>query len=307
MTAPGVHGPPDPTATTAIAPGPELAPAPDLTSGPDLERLLAAVDSMASSRPVAARIVAATDEDAVGAAQLARLLAADVTLASRVMKLANSAVFGMRGRVETLQFAVTVVGFTTVRTMATVALTTSDDGSRVPEGFWTTTTRLALAAATVGPVLGHRAQDSLCIGLLAELGSALLHHADPEGHRATVAGTGPARQRRAAERRRYGRSSLDLSAVALDRWHFPPSIVRPMQDVDAPLSLDGAVLRVAYEMVAALADDDGSGDGSGTVPAVDLSAMPRLSCGRLDERTVRAALLVVREEAAELQRTLLGG
>ena len=60
----------------------------------------------------------------------------DVALASRVMKLANSAYFGMRGRVTSLQFAVTVVGFTTVRTMATVALTNLDDESRLPENFW---------------------------------------------------------------------------------------------------------------------------------------------------------------------------
>jgi HD-like signal output (HDOD) protein len=88
----------------------------------------------------------------------------------------------MRGRVPSLQLAVTVVGFPTVRTMATVALTDLDDESRLPEDFWTVTTSLALAASALAPRFGERPQDGLCIGLLAQMGAALLHHNDPEGY-----------------------------------------------------------------------------------------------------------------------------
>jgi HD-like signal output (HDOD) protein len=102
---------------------PTLAAAPTF----DLERVLASIDTMAAQRPVAAQIVSVANSDDTDARQLSRILAGDVALAGRVMKLANSAYFGMRGRVTSLQFAVTVVGFTTVRTMATVALTDLDD------------------------------------------------------------------------------------------------------------------------------------------------------------------------------------
>ena len=92
----------------------------------DIEKILASIDTMAAQRPVAAQIVSVANSDDTSAKALSRILATDVALASRVMKLANSAYFGMRGRVTSLQFAVTVVGFTTVRTMATVALTDLD-------------------------------------------------------------------------------------------------------------------------------------------------------------------------------------
>src|SRR5690348_12514895 len=84
----------------------------------DIEEVLASIDTMAAQRPVAAQIVSVANSDDTSAKVLSGILAADVALASRVMKLANSAYFGMRGRVTSLQFAVTVVGFTTVRTMA---------------------------------------------------------------------------------------------------------------------------------------------------------------------------------------------
>ena len=267
----------------------------DLASEAGLDTVLAAIDSMASQRPVAARIVTATNSDDVSARELSRVLATDVALAGRVMKLANSATFGMRGRVDSLQFAVTVVGFTTVRTMATVALTDLDDESRLPDDFWGTTTRLALADASVAPRFGLRAQDALCVGLLAELGTALLHLHDPDGHAASVAGHRTPASRRAAERQRYGMAAVELSGVALDRWSFPLAVVQPMEQIEAAGALDGAVLRVAYEVVCRMTDED-------CVP----QSMARISCGRLGERDAAPVLAHVRQEADELRRAILG-
>ena len=270
-------------------------PALDLASEAGLASVLTTIDSMASHRPVAARIVTATNSDDVSARELSRVLATDVALAGRVMKLANSATFGMRGRVDSLQFAVTVVGFTTVRTMATVALTDLDDESRLPEDFWATTTRLALTAASVAPRFGLRGQDALCVGLLAELGTALLYLHDPDGHAETVRNHPTPASRRAAERQRYGMAAVELSAVALDRWSFPLAVVLPMEQIEATGALDGAVLRVGYELACRLTAGD-------YVP----QSMARLSCGRLGERDVAPVLAHVRQEADELRRAILG-
>src|SRR6476469_4612539 len=135
----------------------------------DLERTLESIQELAGQRPVAARIIAVSGAEDSDAKVLANTLAADVALAGRVMKLANSAYFGMRGRVTSLQFAVTVVGFNTVRTVATVALTDLADESRLPEDFWTVSTSLAVAAARLGPTFGERPADALCLGALTQL------------------------------------------------------------------------------------------------------------------------------------------
>jgi HD-like signal output (HDOD) protein len=265
-----------------------------LTTRTGLEQVLASIDTMSSQRPVAAQIVSATTSEDVSARELSRVLAADVALAGRVMKLANSATFGMRGRVDSLQFAVTVVGFTTVRTMATVALTDLDGEARLPEDFWATATSLALAAATVAPRFGQRPQDALCIGLLAEVGTALLHHNDPEGYRAVVDSTQSSGARRAAEQRRYGMPAVELSALALERWNFPDSVVAPLRRIDVMGSTKGALLRVGYEVAWRL-----------TVPDYAPQAVARLSSARLTEEALAPLLLLVREEAGELRRALL--
>ena len=278
--------------TVTPFPGTEVAgPAPLF----DIEKVLASIDRMAAQRPVAAQIVSVANSDETSAKALARILASDIALAGRVMKLANSAYFGMRGRVTSLQFAVTVVGFTTVRTMATVALTNLDDESRLPENFWNVTTSLALAASTLAPRFGERPQDSLCLGLLAQMGAALLHHNDPDGYAEIYESQPTYRGRRVAEARRYGINSLRLTSVALDQWGFPASLTTPLNDVDDLQAPNGGLLRAAFEVAARLTTEDYE-----EVPIV------RLTGGLLREDDLVPVLDQVRAEAAELRRAMLG-
>jgi HD-like signal output (HDOD) protein len=211
------------------------------------------------------------------------------------MKLANSAYFGMRGRVTSLQFAVTVVGFTTVRTMATVALTALDDESRLPEDFWDVSTSVALAAAALAPRFAERPQDALCIGLLAQLGAALLYHNDAEGYAELVAAEPVFADRRAAEVQRYGIHALRLTAVALDEWGFPRTMTTSLHKVDDLAARGGGLLRVAFELAARL-----------TTAGYEPVPVERLSLGAVRDDDVAGVLEQVRAGADELRRAMLG-
>ena len=276
-----------------VTPFPELAPVPAPVF--DVETILAGIDTMAAQKPVAAQIVSIANSDDTDARTLAQTLASDAALAGRVMKLANSAYFGMRGRVTSLQFAVTVVGFTTVRTMATVALTDLDDESRLPADFWRMSTCVALGASTLAPRFGERPQDALCLGLLAPLGVALLHHNDADGYAELAAAEPTAAGLRAAEVRRYGIHAFRLTAVALEQWGFPPSMVTPLSAVDDLSGDDGALLRVALEVAARLTVEDHL-----PVPVEELTG------GQLREDAVPPVLDKVRAEADELRLAMLG-
>ncbi|WP_183101329.1 HDOD domain-containing protein, partial [Nocardioides pelophilus] len=122
----------------------------------DIDALLESLDQLASQRPVAARIVATSNNESSDATELAAVLGADVALAAKVMRLANSAYFGLSGKVTSLQFAVTVVGFNTVRSIATVALSGIDGAKDLPDGFWDTSVHLAAASGALGPQFGTR-------------------------------------------------------------------------------------------------------------------------------------------------------
>ena len=261
----------------------------------DIERVLASIDTMAAQKPVAAQIVSVANADDTSSKKLAAILATDVALAGRVMKLANSAYFGMRGRVTSLQFAVTVVGFTTVRTMATVALTDLDDESRLPEDFWELTTAVALAASTLAPRFGERPQDALCIGLLAQLGMALLAHNDSEGHAELRAARPSFAELRAAEVQRYGISALRLTAVALEQWGFPREMVGVLNKVEEITAPEGSLLRAAFEVAGRL-----------TLEGYEPVPISRVTCGVLGEDALPPVLEKVWVEAEDLRRAMLG-
>ena len=261
----------------------------------DIEQVLESIQALASQRPVAARIIAVCGVEDADAKTLANVLAADMALAGRVMKLANSAYFGMRGRVSSLQFAVTVVGFNTVRTVATVALTDLADESRLPEDFWTVSTSLAVAAARLAPQFGERPADALCLGALAQLGSALLYHHDEAGYAELLAAEASFAGRRREEAKRFGMSGVQLTAVALEKWGFPQSMIVPLQRVDDRTSLAGGLLRACYEMVSRLIIPDHT--------AVPIGPLTRHSVREADMPEI---LYDVRNQAEDLRQLMIG-
>jgi len=261
----------------------------------DVGQALEHIEELASQRPVAARIIAESSTETADANALAQLLAADVTLAGRVMKLANSAYFGMRGRVSSLQFAVTVVGFTTVRTVATVALAGLGDESRLPEDFWAVSTNLAVAASRLAPSFGERPGDALCLGALAQLGSALLYHRDEAHYAELLAAEVSFAGRRRKETERYGMSAVQLTAAALEQWGFPPSMVMPLERVDDRTSAAGGLLRTGYEVVSRLVIADHRPTPIGP-----------LSGNRIREDHLPEILYAVRNQAADLRQLMIG-
>jgi HD-like signal output (HDOD) protein len=260
-----------------------------------LRHVLEGIDTLATQRPVTARIVAATEDEDTGAKELATMLAADVALAGRVTKLANSAYFGMGGRVTTLQMAVTVVGFTTVRTMATVALTDVDDESRLPEGFWTTGASLGVAAAQLAPRFAEPPADAMCLGVLAQLGSALLYRHDRDGYRQLLADEPTFTGRWREEEHRYGMSAIAVTARALEDWRFPQAMITALQRLDDPAAPPGGLLAAAYEVVSRL-----------TVPEHQPVPIHTLTRGQVVEDAMPRVLEEVRGQAADLRRLLLG-
>ena len=232
--------------------------------GVTLADLLDTVDDLAASRPAAARVVAMTDDDNAGSKELAQALMADVTLTARVMRLANSAYYGLGGRVGTVVFAVTVVGFSTVRAMAAVAVAGLDSADDLPEDFWARSKATAVASGELAGAFGLPTPDMFCLGLLSSVGQAILCQHDLAGYTALLASdevaTGGRQALMAAERERYGFRHTEVSAAALSSWSFPRDLAEALHHVDRDDAADSpwaVCLRTAMEVAARLTAPDG--------------------------------------------------
>ena len=97
-----------------------------------------------------------------------------------------------------------------------------------------------------------RRAGGLRLGVLTQLGSALLYHTDREDYAQLLETESSFAGRRRKEAERYGISSVELTALALETWSFPNSLILPMRRLDDRSSAAGALLRGCYEVVSRL-------------------------------------------------------
>jgi HD-like signal output (HDOD) protein len=183
--------------------------------------LLADVHRLPGQRPALLRVVHMADDHDCSPRQLAEVAASDPAFAARLLQLANSAYYGRAGRITSIGPAVGVLGAETVRGLAvTMALGLSGESGPLPQGFWDRAATAAAGSRLLAPRFGADPGDAFCVGLLHEVGEALLFRAAPEDY-SLLLRTHTGRARADAEREWCGVSSGELAAAALGSAGVP--------------------------------------------------------------------------------------
>ena len=228
----------------------------DAQRGALVDALIEELERLPAQPSVAVRTVWVADQPHSSAKDLAAALIADPSLTARVLRLANSAYYGLSRRVADVGFAVTVVGFPTVRAMAAVhASGLFEPGEHtVPDGYWEHSVATATICSVLAPRAGVRPNQAFPLGLLHDLGSALLFRADPERFEAVQAEARNGRSLRSVEKAVYGMPHDEAAARVFSAWRFPETFIEAVADHHAhpaTLSEPHSLLLVAAESVAA--------------------------------------------------------
>ncbi len=244
----------------------------------------------------AARALALTDNPDTSVQDLARAIGTDPFFAAKVLRVANSSFYGLGGRVGTLPFAVSVVGFQAVRTLAIVAATGLDDANGAPEGFWRAAALCATGAELVAPLLGADAGDGFSVGLLHMIGCALLHQERPPALLCLPLNDDTA-DCQAAEQDQHGIPHDALAARVLASWQFPDQLCSVIARHHQPVLPDSPPLERTLHVARAMADAVLCGeDEAFTAPG----AYAWLSEGRLNATDLPALLTRMTERADAL-------
>ncbi len=210
-----------------------------------VQRLLRHLEELPAHPNVAMRVVLETNDPSSSAARLGRLIEIDPSLTAHVMRLANSAFYGLSTRVSSAARAVAVLGFSMVRSMAAgIATGVLDaDSGGLPDGFWEHSVGTAVAASMLAPRVGCSGSDAFSMGLLHDIGSALLYRLQPGAYELAlsraIAGELPLAR---AEHEMFGISHDVAAGRVFAAWNFPPDLVRAIATHHqtpsfAPLSL----------------------------------------------------------------------
>jgi putative nucleotidyltransferase with HDIG domain len=193
------------------------------------------------------RALAVLDDPNASAQEIAAVLESDPALCARALQLANSAHFGMSGKITSVDQAVVTLGGMAMRTLVVSTASGMFGGpDDLPPGFWSHSVAVAAASAIAARLYSVPRGDAICAGLLHDLGAALLFRHDRTGSAARMAaGTNSASTLIADEIEAYGADHAELGADALAAWKLPATVVNALRaHHHQPLDTDNRLARV---------------------------------------------------------------
>lgn len=229
---------------------------------------------------------------------LAEVIQMDAGLAAAVLRMANSAYYGLPAKVGTIPMAINLIGQRALRNLVlSVSVTRAFKG--LPgdlvdmQAFWeNSTTCGAIARALARRARTGNTDDLFLAGLLHAAGRLVFYARRPVHYREILKAGMTAHQLAAEERRIFGFDHTELGAALLAAWRLPSLLVtvvayqlKPMQ---APAFIrEVAVLHVAQDMAAGTAPQIKSDaplpdyrpafdPAVGTRLGLDLSSLPEI-------------------------------
>ena len=191
--------------------------------------LVAEITQLPVQPGAAMRLLWMLEDPRTSAADLGRLIESDPALSTQVIRLANTAFYGLSGKVSSAWRAVTVLGLATVRALATTAAFDlfSEKGRSVPDDFWPHCVMTAAAASSVARRVGLPGNDAFSVGLLHDIGAALVFRRAPRRYDAIVErlATEDGLTLVDAEREEFGITHAEIGAAALGVMKFPAEFV----------------------------------------------------------------------------------
>ncbi|MFV8836644.1 GGDEF domain-containing protein [Aquisalimonas sp.] len=212
----------------------------------DIREALQYCPNLPSMSDVAMRIVELGRESEVNTSGLAALLSRDPAVASRILRVSNSPLYGQRRRSRNLQQAVSVIGLNGALTLA-LTFSLADSLRQAPgsastiDYVWRRALVSAAASRELGAMLGRRDLEELFLaGLLQDIGILALEAALPERYGRLLA-VPPAHDRLLElEAETLGCDHGEAGAWLMRYWRLPEYLALAAHGSHDPLNLDVA-------------------------------------------------------------------
>jgi putative nucleotidyltransferase with HDIG domain len=202
-----------------------------------LPQIIAAIRDLPALPAVVLELMRGLDNEQADTNHLAGKIAQDQALSAKVLRLANSSFYGMQNRVGTIQQAITILGFNSVRALVTASAVIDlykpgKQGALDFRGFWRHAIATALCAKalakkrSIGAIRSINQDHAFITGLLHDIGKLVIVTYSERHYEAAMAYR--------TEHDCYGFEAeqavlgLDHAAVGraiLEHWKFPVLIL----------------------------------------------------------------------------------
>lgn len=224
-----------------------------------MSQVLEKVRALPSLPVLVLELLASIDQEDSNVEDLADKLSQDQALTAKTLRLANSSFYGMPHQVTTMQQSVSILGFRTIRSIATTAALIGALPSLARSefdmaAFWRHAFATALFARELAPALQVNPEQAYTAGLLHDIGLLVLV-TQFSGHFAAVLAsqvqTGQSLME--AERAVLGLDHAAVGHALTSHWKFPEALQQAVTDHHQPALLNEPALVALVRSAAAIA------------------------------------------------------
>jgi len=203
-----------------------------------MQQLIARVEDLPTLPVVTSEILECLDDPDTPAAALANLISTDQALATRLLRLANSAYYGFPRRIGTINLAVVILGFDTVRDLCLSLLITDSffrPSSELPldmDAAWRHSMATAIASRMLLRSSGANVPgEGFVAGLVHDVGKLFLARYFPAEYSRVMGLTREEGMHLlTAEAEVFGLTHAIVGGWLLDEWNLPVWLVDSTRD-----------------------------------------------------------------------------
>ena len=252
----------------------------------EVKDLLLQTDKLPNVPDVVRELIIALKDPEADYNAIAEKVAQDQTLSLKILRLVNSAHFGLSRKISSIDEAVVLLGMQKLNTLV-IASGLSNSAVNVKgldlKAFWSD----SFMVATIATWLAHRTEEvdadiAFTSGIIYNIGRLLLHLAAPQDAAAIQALVKEKKASRiAAEMERLGFTTQDAGKALLDMWNFPAELGAAIQQYKRPLGYEeptplSAVINLANYLNGARSSDRHIDDIKAFIPkkVMQLAGLP---------------------------------
>ena len=190
---------------------------------------IARLNTIATLPEVTAKIISTVEDPRSSAAALHRIVSHDPALVTRILKVVNSAFYGLPGQIASIERAIVLLGLNAVKNIAVAAsLGQLFRGVRLCEGYtakdlWAHCIAVAVASREIARQMKLPVQDEAFLaGMIHDVGLLVSVQSWPEQLRTVCEHVKATRAEFAgSEREMIGVDHQMLGEALADKWQFP--------------------------------------------------------------------------------------
>lgn len=205
-----------------------------------LQEFLEEKIKLPSPKAIAIKILEAVTKDEDSFARLANIVKSDPALTARILKVANSAYYGLADQVSSPDQAISVLGTKTLKNIA-LSFVIFDTMKITRQGnfdldlFWRRAITSAVAAETLAAEVGFRTDDIFVTALLQDFGVLVLFLSCGAAYTEVFDAKRISGRNLQEEEKQYlGLNHSEIGYQILKSWNLPDSICEPIRDHHAP-------------------------------------------------------------------------